>query len=421
MGQSESKTPAKDAFEVKRKASKANLSMEYGMWVMPLDIFLGMDRLPAHQTLKREGKLMEWTPELNRPVFFLSHQWLSFKHPDPLMEQVHSFQALLKTLKTGTMDVPLSLLHKCGFDSLPTLTGDHWKEVLPNAVVWMDYFSMPQPSAADEGAVATGSDARHLSTDLEKAVRSIPAYVENSEYFFVLAPPAQHKDMEVISDKATWASRGWCRMEAQARALSTNGGPVILVQGDRFAEMMIPAEWYKTPVGEGVFTCCKLDHKLDTPGGKIDIPCDKIKVAQVLEVMFDTKLQTLLENGDMLEWRWLRARRSVLFAGLPHAYATPETMDVAAFLKEFRFESIHDGLESGWTPLRFAVIGKMSAIVEELIQLGAEKDVLLEEDAHSLYHQKGQSILHTAAIFGDLAVIKPLVDAGTDLTPLVGG
>ena len=47
---------------------------------------------------------------------------------------------------------------------------------------------------------------------------------------------------------------------------------------------------YRTPVGEGVFTCCKLGHKLPTPNGVIDIPCDKVKVATVLETMYDNKV-----------------------------------------------------------------------------------------------------------------------------------
>merc|ERR1719149_57622 len=119
------------------------------------------------------------------------------------------------------MCVPLSQLHKCGLDAVTTLPADHWKAILPKTVVWMDYLSMPQPGKEDCTSVGekTGaqSDSRHLSTDLTKAVRSIPSYVELSEYFFVMAPPAQHKDMQEISDKATWASRGWCRMEAQAR------------------------------------------------------------------------------------------------------------------------------------------------------------------------------------------------------------
>jgi hypothetical protein len=420
MGQGESK--AKDSSNEPKQLQKLDLGMEYGMFVMPLDVFLGIDKIQAHQQLKREGKLIEWTPELDRPVFFLSHQWLSFKHPDPLMEQVKTFQNLLKNLASGSMDVPLSMLHKCSFDCLPTLTGSHWKEVLPNAVVWMDYFSMPQPTVIDEENVAAnGSDSRHLSTDLEKAVKSIPSYVENSEYFFVLAPPAKHKDLDVVSDKASWASRGWCRMEAQARALSTHGGPVILVQGAKVAEMMIPAEWYRTPVGQGEFTCCKLGHKLDTPAGCVEIPCDKVKVAQVLEVMFDHKMRTLEANDSLLEWRWLKARKEMLFAGLPHPYAEAQPRTLESFLQEFKFTGVNDGEESGWTPLRFAVIAKDAQLVKDLLAAGASKDTMLKDDAHSLYHQKGSTMLHTAACWGNLETIQPLVEAGSDLTPTISG
>lgn len=206
-------------------------------------------------------------------------------------------------------------------------------------------------------------------------------------------------------------------MEAQARALSTNGGPVILVQGEHNAEMMIPAEWYRTPVGEGEFTCCRLGHKL----GDTTISCDKIKVAQVLEVMFDHKQTVLLEQDKLLEWRWLKARQQTLFSDLPTRYADLQVQDIPAFLQEFRFGSIHDGEESGWTPLRFAVIRKDAELTKALIGAGSNLDSLLKNDHHHLYHQEGQSILHTAAVFGNLSVIRPLVEAGADLTPAIGG
>ena len=154
-------------------AQKHELPMEYGMWVMSVSDFLSMETLVPHQNLKTDGKLFEYTP--GRPCFFLSHQWLSFKHPDPLQEQVKTFQELLRNLAKGNMEVPLAFMHKCNFDVVPTLKGDHWTNVLPNAVVWMDYFSMPQPNESD--AKAVGADSSKLCTDLAKAVRSIPAYV----------------------------------------------------------------------------------------------------------------------------------------------------------------------------------------------------------------------------------------------------
>jgi hypothetical protein len=390
--------------------------MEYGMWVMSVGDFLSMEKLVPHQTLKADGKLFEYEP--GRPCFFLSHQWLSFKHPDPLMEQVKTFQELLRNLATGNMEVPLSLLHKCSFDVVPTLTGDHWTHVLPNAVVWMDYFSMPQPNESD--AKAVGADSSKLCTDLAKAVRSIPAYVESSEYFFVLCPPAQHKDLEDVSDKATWAGRGWCRMEAQARALSTKGGPLIVVQGANCAESMIPAEWYRTPVGEGEFTCCKLGHKIETSTGPVTIECDKIKVASVLDTMFNNKVQHLLKEGKMLEWRWLMARKQTLFSNLPHEYGVFRPSTMADFMRDYGFSSVSDEAESGWTPLRFAVLAKDAGVVAEMIAAGADPNAVLAEPALDLYHQQGQTVLHSAATFGSRDVIEGLVRAGADLTPALG-
>jgi len=390
--------------------------MEYGMWVMSVGDFLSMEKLVPHQNLKADGKLFEYEP--GRPCFFLSHQWLSFKHPDPLMEQVKTFQELLRNLATGNMEVPLSLLHKCSFDVVPTLTGDHWTHVLPNAVVWMDYFSMPQPNESD--AKAVGADSSKLCTDLAKAVRSIPAYVESSEYFFVLCPPAQHKDLEDVSDKATWAGRGWCRMEAQARALSTKGGPLIVVQGANCAESMIPAEWYRTPVGDGEFTCCKLGHKIETSTGSVTIECDKIKVASVLETMFNNKVEHLLKEGKMLEWRWLMARKQTLFSNLPHEYGVFRPSTMADFMRDYGFSSVSDEAESGWTPLRFAVLAKDAGVVAEMIAAGADPNSVLAEPALDLYHQQGQTVLHSAATFGSRDVIERLVRAGADLTPALG-
>lgn len=411
---------------VERRSSKVGLEQDYPMWVMPLDEFLKMDHLEPHQKLKAAGKLMKWTPDLRRPVLFLSHQWLSFRHPDPQMVQVRTFQGLLQRLMSGVMDISLCMLHKCGFDQVPSINGAHWQEVLPKAVVWMDYMSMPQPGADDvadaAGSAQTSATMRwKLASELEKAVRSIPSYVENSEYFFVLAPHAEHFNLDSVVDNETWASRGWCRMEAQARGLSTEGGPVIMVHSDKRAEMMIPAEWYKTPVGKGGFACCDLGHKLETsPGQFIDIPCDKHKVASVLQTMFDSKSKNLQEGGKLLEWRWLKSRRATLFAGLPHPYAAVEPMKVEEFLKEYKFTNVHDDEDSGWTPLRFAVLAKDDNLVQELISLGAKIECSLAHHTLALYHQKGCTILQTAAMFGTSKGIGALVDAGANLTATLG-
>ena len=127
-------------------------------------------------------------------------------------------------------------------------------------------------------------------------------------------------------------------MEAQCRALSVRSGPIVAVQGELAAELMVPREsreqgeftdvvadlyglksagrqqriildttlsqilqnetsdalpahllppqvpaaWYKTPVGRGEFTCCRLCHKL--PDGT-PMQCDLPSVGAVLQKM----------------------------------------------------------------------------------------------------------------------------------------
>jgi len=422
MGANSSKT--EDGLTVKvgaeRRQSKVQLCKDYGMWVMPVQEFLQMDTLLPHQTLKQQGKLVEWTPQLDGTVFFMSHQWLAYGHPDPEMEQVKTFQELLRNLGEGKVDVPLAMVHKCNFDTgMATMPSNQWKEVVPKAYIWLDFCSMPQPSQSDVDSVGV-SDHRHLCTDLEKAVRSIPYYVENSDYFFVLAPPADYKDREKeLLDQVSWASRGWCRLEAQARALSTNAGPVIVVSSPLCAEMMIPAEWYKTPVGTGEFTCCRLGHKLPSGDGFVDIACDKAKVSEVLSTMYDYKLSITEPGTD--EWRWLKSRRLTLFAGLDHAYAVPQQYTVDRFLEEFQFKGINDGIETGWVPLRYASLMKNAELVKGLIARGAEVDAPLKSDCLSHYHMKGQTVGHTAAVFGNSATVEAMVRGGCDLAAVVGG
>jgi ankyrin repeat protein len=152
----------------------------------------------------------------------------------------------------------------------------------------------------------------------------------------------------------------------------------------------------------------------------VNIDCDKVKVASVLETMFNNKVETLLAEDRLLEWRWLMARRQTLFSNLPHEYSVFRPSSLSAFLRDFRFGSVTDGAESGWTPLRFAVIAKDSGVVEEMLAAGADPNVALAEPALELYHQQGQTILHSAATFGSRDVIERLVLAGADLAPALG-
>ncbi|KAH8052474.1 hypothetical protein JL722_10017 [Aureococcus anophagefferens] len=53
-----------------------------------------------YEELLAEGKIFEWD-EAKGPVFFLSHQWTSFDHPDHTGIQLATAKAVLRGLAAG--------------------------------------------------------------------------------------------------------------------------------------------------------------------------------------------------------------------------------------------------------------------------------------------------------------------------------
>ena len=69
----------------------------------------------------------------------------------------------------------------------------------------MDYFSVPQPTAAKQGEM---DETLHI---MKAAINSIPAYIERCSHFFAVCPPVPHRDIDgQLCDYGTWSNRGWC-------------------------------------------------------------------------------------------------------------------------------------------------------------------------------------------------------------------
>jgi len=52
-----------------------------------------------------------------------------------------------------------------------------------------------------------------LKSEGSNAIRSIPAYVERSDFILVLVPGCHHSDRKVPTCFRTWRRRGWCLLE----------------------------------------------------------------------------------------------------------------------------------------------------------------------------------------------------------------
>jgi len=187
--------------------------IKFPMYLIPLDqldrLYGGKEprhgRIEAHQELKRRGELVRWEDlPIDAHIIFLSHEWVGWNHPDPHGIQLKTFLRVIERLRSGDISyIEMNWFHRlmyefCFFSlfthihtrahsQIHTRTYAHrynknirtpkqeWKEVLSTAYVWMDWASMPQPSACSPNVEKKKKDL--LGTQLGDAVKSIPAYV----------------------------------------------------------------------------------------------------------------------------------------------------------------------------------------------------------------------------------------------------
>ena len=195
------------------RSGSTAVSMQAEMWVMPVSEFIKLPEFRPHQELLAQGKLSRWDSSMNH-VFFLSHQWTSWSHPDHTMLQLRTFQRLITRMVCGQCpDTVPGFADAIFFPKSVKITSKKWREIAESSFVWMDFFSVPQ-----QGSYY----ATETLTELTKAVDSIPAFIERCTHFFVVCPTIQHDDMsDVVCDFASWERRGWCRCSRDARAVMT--------------------------------------------------------------------------------------------------------------------------------------------------------------------------------------------------------
>ena len=128
----------------RRVADKTATPMQAEMWLMSASDFVELSSLERHQTMREQHKLVRWDPS-RRHIFFVSHQWTSFDHPDHTQQQLHTFQALLRRMMNGSCpETTPSLADASLFTSAARITSDEWREIVDDAHIWMDIFSVPQ-------------------------------------------------------------------------------------------------------------------------------------------------------------------------------------------------------------------------------------------------------------------------------------
>ena len=362
------------------------VEMLFPMWLMPVHSFIALRRLEAHEDVR--DRLVEWNESMSS-VFFVSHQWTSFEHPDPSREQLRTLQTVLRRMMrrevpTTEPEFSEALYLAPGVK----IKSDRWAEVVADAYVWFDYFSVPQRS--EEEARTPGGTVHNAMT---RAVSSIPAYVERCSHFFVLAPPTTHEDTGATCDYGAWLGRGWCNLELVALLLARFARmPAIVIKGPDCAPFMIGGGVALThPPGRGAFTCCQRGHeRVDgATGATVRTRCDKAAIAPVIVTMLRHRMAYHLGRGEVDQFRSWRALVPHFMQGLPRdaANAPPEPRSVEAFLRAFRFRGPTDGERaSGLSPLLIAAAtGNVDVARALLADSGADVSATTREPKDSRF------------------------------------
>ena len=188
--------------------------------------------------------------------------------------------------------------------------------------VWIDWSSMPQPSACPPSV--DQKVKKELGTNLGKAVKSIPAYVftsllhsfllnshastfvnryvEKSDFVVIVAPGCLHADrrdpdtnLRTKTCYRTYRNRGWCVLEMMCSYLHSREKthPALLItSAEGTPEWVSPLEALKLAVGLCDFTCCQRNHKF---GDKI-VPCDRGITREILETLIASKVKHLFKT-----------------------------------------------------------------------------------------------------------------------------
>ena len=317
--------------------------IEYPMYVLPMQTLLSLDELPPHQQCLASSMLQPWSSDMVGKIIFVSHQWTAFEQPDPKSSQLRALQRVLQTLMEGKSDVQsdvmIPLMGKMGGAGADKLVkaltttlhvcGEAWRKALPNMYLWIDWACVPQPNAAlwkpssahgepasepvslkDEGVPGADSDHRskagvpeEVLKELRQAVRSLPAYVELSEFLIVLAPPVPHADVRGrVCNLRSWFSRGWTRLEICAAFLARRPLPVLVIS-DHSADPPVPLDG-----GVGATAA----RRLLAARGRFTVESDRAVVAEVQLALLNAASARCRARRELVELFLLEAVKETL-------------------------------------------------------------------------------------------------------------
>jgi ankyrin repeat protein len=270
--------------------------------------------------------------------------------------------------------------------------------------------------------------------ELNAAIASIPSYIAQCTIFVVFAPtciPRASSSCTVATSYVTWRRRGWTRFEFLLAKLTAVPKVCLVVRsGSATPVLGFAPDTFKLLPGEGEFSCCRLNHRIND----LAMECDKPKLREVLERFVAAKVKALREQGRQLDWRFYFAARNYLTRGLldPRTGSPScedETDPVESLRRSLAWSDSDDaaGERSGWTLLKFAVLSDDVAAVKALLSAtkGTKRravgiDQPLLTDGPHLGLLPKFTNLHLAMLLASPPLVKLLIDVHASVTAVDG-
>merc|ERR1712192_4665 len=258
---------------------------------------------------------------------------------------------------------------------------------------------------------------------LQDAVNSIPAYIERSAIVLVLVPVCQHSDSSArVCSYASWMSRGWCRVEYAAAVLSRRHVPLMVCRGSDSRCTFLPSSLlFGLLPGNGVFTCCALQHCMK---GAV-IPCDKLKIKDVLVTMIAASEEHLHRTGEKIRARCLTVFRPLLLTGISGDTPLCSQMSDTASLERLKVglrwgaEDDRNTMVALNSLLHWAALAGDAASIRALIQAKASIDNHSQIANSEFDVRRGLSALYSSmkSASGTPDAARALLDAKASLSP----
>eukprot|EP00938_MAST-03A_sp_MAST-3A-sp1_P002694 g2694.t1 len=198
-----------------------------------------------------------------------------------------------------------------------------------------------------------------LRVEGSMAIRSIPAYVERSDFILILVPSLYHSDRKVPTCYRTWRRRGWCLLELYAAAMARDSSnPPLLVRSER-----------GTPIWMRLLDAgASLDYRTFGGGSVLtSLTTNEDSDPDVLRLVFEKLLLSCREEELSSIVNYKRSSTTLKWKGI---YCLAKIMYRTGASKSGLMR--HLAVESGTTALNIAVMRGDIEIVKILLENGAD-------------------------------------------------